>query len=125
MKLNEGQRRLYAVVCKRLAIGLPLRPIDYGPVYVGWVRRSPTYVREITNGTTGETRRVERMWTHDETVQQAATWAIRTLGVLVQKGALKVVPQIVLSTSMSNNGDSWALGPKKPPKLEGVSEPLR
>ena len=25
----------------------------------------------------------------------------------------------------ANNGDSWALGPKKPPKLEGVSELLR
>ena len=112
MKLNEGQRRLYAVVCKRLAIGLPLRPIDYGPVYVGWVRRSPTYVREITNGTTGETRRVERMWTHDETVQQAATWAIRTLGVLVQRGALKVVPQIVLSTSMSNPNSSGVCPPE-------------
>ena len=42
-----------------------------------------------------------------------------------------IVPQVAavlmreMALVMGNNGDSWALGPKKPPKLEGVSEPLR
>ncbi len=98
MKMRKGQRLLYALVCKSLAKGEPLRRRDYEQIYAKHIRRSSEWAQLLgsVNCRTGKAteRIVRRPWTDYETRLAASQWVIRTLGSLVRIGALKVVPMI-------------------------------
>ena len=84
----------------------PEKPAD-GASYQAW----KDYHRELTEGP-HHTERVE--------------WPCARCGKVFRAHCgLDISPEHGPILPSPNNGDSWALGPKKPPKLEGVSELLR
>lgn len=95
MKMRQGQRLLYELVCKTLADGQPLRRRDYEGLYVSHIRRNARYERDI-RWADGTVKEIRRDYYECETKAMAAQWVLNTLGRLVHMGALKVVPQIQL-----------------------------
>ena len=96
MKMRRGQRLLYELVCKTLAEGRPLMRREYEALYANRIRRMDIYARDYVDRDGKTVREVRRPYHADETRRAAAQWVVRTLGSLVQIGALKVVPQIQL-----------------------------
>jgi hypothetical protein len=94
VKLRRGQRLLYELVCKTLAEGRPLMRREYVALYASKIRRCDIYARDYVDRTGKIVNEIRRPYYEDETLQAASAWVVRTLGSLVQIGALKVIPQI-------------------------------
>jgi hypothetical protein len=99
---RKGQKDLYELICAKLIKNEPLTYEEVRPIYFthacnilkdGWPH-SAYMTRNI------ETDQWENRYyklSEDEVKYATFNWLTRTIGVLVMKGALKIIPQIQLS----------------------------